>query len=755
MPQKFIGFSENAMVYNRQYAITADAPQAIWVPDALVAGARPTIAGNGLDALAGGVFDDKGQIVLACLQPRSDGHNAIDPRQPANTRAPTRTLPKAVFAGVAFDHFGHFLLESTARLWALPEYRDLPWLFLTTGTEKLPRYQTGFLELLGVPRDNIMPIGDVAAVEQLLVPQTSFTYHHHVTHSYRDTFRRANLPSRSQPARRIFLSRKNTTIAMTIGERELESVLADDGWEIAYPETLSPQEQALLFHEDNVLLGLQGSAMHLGLFAPPGRKVVHLCRGQGYRGYYVLDDLMEADAIYFDAMDQPDLPSKPITGPFLLNLDATLGFLRDEGLLRTSPAVAIAAAAETHKERLDEYEAWWNYTESQIRQNYGIAHDGSDVTRASSIDYAERAALLRPATVDIVTHAAALALKFESAMRAANILSRADEALFPDDIDRAKLHYFKSMTFDHLGEYETAREHAETAHRLSPGDPLYGNQLAILLYRLTRNAEARAVLLQLESEGRATSTTFHVLSLIAEPEGDTEATIALAARASQLDPTDEGLFQRLVGLYRATGQLDQVRKVSIQFMDRTGPNPGLLRALIETESALGNIESTMTYAERLYALDPSEPGLRERLFNHYRGNGMLPDLGRIGIPLNVGQLDHAIMIYTHALMMAENNRMDDALAASVGAVTLAPDNETIVSSLAGFYLQSGKPILSHVLITSLIEHGKICATFLYVLSLCEGELGSSNRAATAARHAFELAPDNETIRQHAAHFAVG
>jgi len=752
MAQKFIGFSDNAMIYNRQYTISDEMPEAVWVSDVQVVGARPTIAGNGLDALAGGVFDAQGQLLNACLQPRSDGHYAIDPRQPANSRSPSRTFKKAVFAGVAFDHFGHFLLESSARLWALPEYRDLPWLFLTTGVDTLPRYQLGFLELLGLSRDNIVPVGDVVSVDELLIPSTSFTYHHHVTRTYRDTFRSAAFEHAPSKGRRVFLSRKNTTIAMTIGERELESTLAGDGWEIAYPELLSPREQASLFHDDNVLLGLQGSAMHLGLFAPPGRRVVHLCRGQGYRGYYVLDDLMEANATYFDAMDQPELPSKPITGPFLLNLDATIGFLRDEGLLKKKSAVAVTAGTEKRRERLNEYEAWWNYTESQIRQNYGVAHDGSEVPRASSTDYAEKAAALLPGAVDIVTHAAALDLKFGQPERAALVLAGAEDALFPNAVERAKVQYFKSMTFDHLGRYEEARQHAEQAYALSPAEPLYGNQLAILLYRLKRNAEAQSVLLQLEAEARATSTTYHVLSLINEPTGKTELTIELASRALQLDPTDDGLFQRLVGLYQGAGQIDQVRRISIQFMDRAGASADLLRALVSIEQELGNLSAAAGYAERLYKLDASEPAIRKLLFEHYLRSGLLPDLGRVGMLLNAGQIDHAIMIYNHALMLSESGRLEDALKASIGAVALAPDNETIVSSLAGLYLLTERPMLAHLLINGLLDHGKVCGTFMYVLSLAESGLGHAEAAAEAARRALDLEPANETIRAHAAQF---
>lgn len=754
MPQKFIGFSENAMIYNRQYVIAADQPGLLSIRDAEVAGARPTVSGNVLDALSGGVFDQDGLLVPACLQPRSDAHNAINPVQTGQRRAPSRSVPKAVFGGVAFDHFGHFLLESTSRLWALPEYRDLPWLFLTTGAETLPQYQLGFLELLGLPKDNIVPVGDVIAVEELLLPEASFTYHHHVTHAYRDTFRRALLPERTGQGRRVFLSRKNTTIALTIGERELEAALLADGWDIEFPETLSPREQALLFHEDNTILGLQGSAMHLGLFAPPGRRTVHLCRGQGYRGYYVLDDLMEADATYFDAMDQPDLPSKPITGPFLLNLDATISFLREEGLLKTGRSFALGSGVAAPSSRLQEYEAWWNYTESQIRQNHGIAHDGSAVPNVSSIDYAETAATLSPNTIDIVTHAAALALKYSAPGRAIQVLDKVDETRLTNAVDRAKLHYFLSMTHDHLGQYDRARTHAETAFTLRPEEPLYGNQLAILLYRLELYDAAQNLLLRLEHDGRATATTYHVLSLLSERGGEIDETIRLSGQASRLDPTDEGLFQRLVTLYRGAGQLEELKKAAQQFSDRVGLTLALARVLFDTEMALDNLPAAAGYAERLYVDNPADLQLRGVLLTHYQHLGFFPDLSRPKNPLRAGQLEHAIMVYNHALMMAEQGRMEDCLKASASAVTLAPDNETIVLSLASHYLRAKMPILAHILSRLMIEREGGKAAFFYVLSLSEGEIGNARGAEEAARHAFTLEPDNDVIRAHAEQFSM-
>ena len=121
--QNFIGFDVNAMVYNRQYTISGARPGLSSFQNTSVSRIRASVGGNMLEELFGGAFLADGTFIESSAQPRSDGRNAIRLQQPCTIPSGATNLPKAIFGGVAFDHFGHFLLETTSRLWCLPEYR--------------------------------------------------------------------------------------------------------------------------------------------------------------------------------------------------------------------------------------------------------------------------------------------------------------------------------------------------------------------------------------------------------------------------------------------------------------------------------------------------------------------------------------------------------------------------------------------------------------------------------------------------------
>ncbi len=750
--QTFIGFDEEAMSYNRQYTLSDAQPSLVTAHEATVTGLRATIEGNLLEELAGGAFAPDGTLLPGALQPRSDGRNALKPKQSITPPATSKQLPRAVFGGIAFDHFGHFLLEATARLWALPELGKLPWLFLTDGREKLKEYQLGFLEVLGLDRDNIVTVADSCLVEELVLPAPSFIYHHHATHAYRDTFRRARLKASPKRGRRIFLSRSQTTIALTVGERELEQVLADDGWEVVIPEQLTPSQQAHLFRDDNVVLGLQGSAMHLGLFGPVGRKVVHLCRGQAYRGYYVLDDLMQADATYFQAMASPPLASKPITGPFLLDLDATLRFLREHGLLR-SRTVSQAAAVD-HDRLQEDYRAWWHYTESQIRFHRQIDHDGNAVSSESALAPALVAADLRPGNSEIVSHAAALTLKIEGVDAAAAVLERCGDGGSGDSAADAQLLHFRSMVDDMRGNYPAALAAAQRALAIAPNNPAFTNQAATILYRLGRAEEARAAIETLIAAGRAIGVNHYLLSILHEERGDGAAALASAREAVRLDRYDESLCRRLVALLRNAGDHQAADAALGAFLERNSGSLALRLEMADREQEAGRPLAAIEHLRRAHRIAPDDESVQQRLTEALHAQKLLPDLSALKQPPNDAVREQSVMIYRRSLWFAEDNRVEEALPIAAVAAGLNPDNETIMQNYLGLMMRAGRGLDARLLIAELIREGRESGSLLYVLSLIEGELGFAQAARRAARRAAELAPDNRFITEHYQRFAA-
>lgn len=744
--QRFVGFDEPSLAYNRQYRIDPRSPGFVNVQSAIVSPVRPTMEGNLLEELAGGVFDSSGQAVTEALYERSDGRNGIRRNQTDSGLPVARTLPRAVFGGVAFNHFGHFLLEATTRLWALPETGDLPWLFLTDGAPTLKAYQTGFLELLGLPPERIVIVDERTGVDELIVPAPAFTYHHHVTHAYRDTFRRARIDDPRQRGR-VFLSRSQTTIALTVGEQELEDVLKRDGWDIVIPERLPPAEQAGLFRADNTLLGLQGSAMHLGLFAPPARKVVHLCRGMAYRGYYVLDDLMEADATYYQAMTSPALPSKPITGPFMLDLDGTIGFLRDEGLLRGA-AQTISLPPGRRAELDRDYEGWWHYTESQIRFHRQIDHDGCAVAAETALEPALVATRLCPANGEMLSHATALMLKFRGNDAAAELLEQGSGHLAPDSPQAAHLLHFRSIVEDARGRYDAALAAAEAATALAPGNATYLNQRATVLYRFGRIDEAEALLRELIARGQSVASNHYLLSIFLAERGDADGALEAAGRAVALDHTDEELCRRQVSLLRQAGREDEALARQLDFLEHAHGSMGLLLEVADALIARGSNDRALMPLRRAYRLAPDDEAIAARLAGALRALRLIPLLDLLGAPTNAAVHEQSVMIYRRGLALADAGRMDDALRVGVAAATMNPGNDTIMQAVLRAMLMAERPADARLLTRLLLDALGDNAVYYYVMSLAESDLNRPAAARAAAARAAELAPDNALIIEH-------
>lgn len=748
--QTFIGFEDNALVYNRQYSIADGAPDLHRVGHAFLSPVHPTVEGNLLEELAGGVFGPDGMLRPECLQPRSDGRNAISPAQvPHALPRAKNTLPRAVFGGVVFDHFGHFLLETTARLWALPEHRHLPWIFVTGGRTDLLGYQRAFLETLGLGHDQIVVCAEWMEVEDLVVPDPAFIYHHHAWRAYAETFRRADVGTSAHVGGRVFLSRSDTTIARTIGEHELEDVLRADGWDIVVPERLPAAEQAAIFRSDNVVMGLQGSAMHLGLFGRPGRRVVHLCRGQGYRGYYVLDDLVDAEGLYIHAMQSPPLASKPITGPFLLDLDAAVRHLREHELIGPRAVAASKLSPEAVRALEEDYAAWWHYTESQIRFHRQLADDGSLVDRRTALDSALRALAIRPNAPTILCHALALMMKFEGNAAAAALLAAhvKDDAVIDESGD-PQLLYFASMIREAAGDAAGAIEAARRCVALAPANATYVNQLATALYRRGMLDDAEQVLQALIDTGRAAPDNLFVLSLVFRKRRDTANALRVGLAAVAADHASEPIATHVGDLLIEEGRFDEARDVYLEFIKRVPEAVPMLRRLAALERRMGLLDEARQHLTEAYRHDPNDPVLRAECRTALIAAGRFPDLDGVGTLLTPARTEQAIMLYKRSRTLNAADLPARAVYAACRAVELDPGNPTIRQMLFSLMLRARRPAEAHLLAVSLIEIGLGNAGVHYVVSLTETELGRREAAAAAARRAMELEPANDVIRQH-------
>ncbi|MBJ2153794.1 glycosyltransferase 61 family protein [Paracoccus sp. IB05] len=213
-----------------------------------------------------------------------------------------RDLPGTHLYGGHFrGHFGHFLVESTARLWALDHLGEQPESILylpyrgdVAAIEKAIRGQAPFFRLLGIDLP-VRTFGEVQRVERLIVPELGFGWLERYAGSpaYRDFMQsRLSAAAPAEGGEMLYVSRARLPAIKggILGERVIEENLARAGYEIFHPERHPLEVQIARYKAAGVIVALDGSALHLAAYVMPkaGRVAMILRRSSANTADYDL-----------------------------------------------------------------------------------------------------------------------------------------------------------------------------------------------------------------------------------------------------------------------------------------------------------------------------------------------------------------------------------------------------------------------------------------------------------------------------------
>lgn len=227
-----------------------------------------------------GVFDANYAVIQESLQLR----NKIV-QEPPKFTSPTNFLDiEAVYIGTLEDHFGHFLLEHTNRLYPVlqAKYKNMKYIILNNrNLPKVPDFVFEFLRMLGIKQSDVYVINYNVKVKRLYVPPVAFEIPNMSSSAFCKTFDAA--AAHAQPAHRIekiYVSRQRLPGRATFGERQIQRVFEKNGFTVIYPEQLSLYEQICYMKHCKCLAGIAGSALHLSLFMPKGGTVIQIKRNK-------------------------------------------------------------------------------------------------------------------------------------------------------------------------------------------------------------------------------------------------------------------------------------------------------------------------------------------------------------------------------------------------------------------------------------------------------------------------------------------
>ena len=241
------------------------------------------------------IFNSNSESIKSCDFSRGVRNNQhgsafkhIDPDKVGVPKTGYKKYSKVLYLGWLWPHFGHFLMESTSRCWAMSDIQDdfdalyfdiyrLPDSYLKKG------YVSSILNSLGIDENKVV-VGNVhISAEELVVPSQSIVLHNSVSmlaqsktwNSLRDLSSDSDYNVVND---KVYLSRSkliNNKRSLS-NELELESRLQSLGFRILHTEEYSITEVATVLRDCSIMIGLSGSAIHNSLFMNPAGKVISI-----------------------------------------------------------------------------------------------------------------------------------------------------------------------------------------------------------------------------------------------------------------------------------------------------------------------------------------------------------------------------------------------------------------------------------------------------------------------------------------------
>jgi len=238
----------------------------------------PWRRGEAKGTLEMGVLDARGRVLEDTLIRRSYANGREGQVGYPGPLAPIPPAPRpgcAIYAGPWLEHFGHFLLEGLARTWAVMRHPELPVVWSAAAEKEddtaeipgeppgLAGWRAALLELLGLRNEMILATRPLS-FERLLVPEAGYRIQHFCHPEHAAAL--GVVEHRPEPGQKLWLSRSRLRQLQNLSIPAVEARLADLGWTVIAPETLSiPEQMAHLARAERVA-GEMGSQLHPLLF---------------------------------------------------------------------------------------------------------------------------------------------------------------------------------------------------------------------------------------------------------------------------------------------------------------------------------------------------------------------------------------------------------------------------------------------------------------------------------------------------------
>lgn len=233
-----------------------------------------------------GVFDKNNQFCIRSARQRY-GRTSSIPNAPRKSSDIPFMDQDVIFAGFGLTfHFGHFLIEGMSRIWTTldKKYDKFKYVFVEKPGVKLPKYVYRFMNMLGIPDENIILVNKTTRFRNIVVPDQSVDIARYSSHKMGRIYNKISsncLPSTNFiNINKVYLTRTAMGKRRTFGEEQIQNIFAKNGFTVISPEKLSLDTQIQIIKNASVVAGLAGTALHLAAFMKPGSTLIQIKRNR-------------------------------------------------------------------------------------------------------------------------------------------------------------------------------------------------------------------------------------------------------------------------------------------------------------------------------------------------------------------------------------------------------------------------------------------------------------------------------------------
>ncbi|MFA7187883.1 MAG: glycosyltransferase 61 family protein [Alphaproteobacteria bacterium] len=256
-----------------------------------------------------------------------------------------------ILLGYGEDFIGHFLANSFSRAWPIldKKYKNHTFVIVTNG----PLAPNGkeFYKLMGIKK--LLFVNTPVRFKNVLVPDSSFNYTKlYANKKFSETFKKiadAVKPDPKSP-KKIYLSRTKFTNNMVLGEDQIEKIFKKAGFKIIHPQiptktgwdVMPLQKQIQLMKGADVIAGVEGTGLHLSLFAKDGIDLICLHRYNNPLVMQIMiDKLKNINSYYIDTSIDPYSKKKNTCPACIIGINKNLQrFFKDYGFIYNTDSKA-------------------------------------------------------------------------------------------------------------------------------------------------------------------------------------------------------------------------------------------------------------------------------------------------------------------------------------------------------------------------------------------------------------------------------